>query len=120
MMKLIHAAKNLVEPKFLEIEGYQPGWFGKLLKFPKRRHIVVPNPVYELSQRERYVTATIDFELSPAAIGQVHYQPVAFGSHLYEGVMPVSHVCDNIWECSVNKVTHIQLAPKYKPIPEMR
>lgn len=117
-MKLIHPACGKVESMYREVGGYTPNFIARLFGAQDIPGKLVPNP--NLGNRKVLTNATIDFEATPFIPNDTYYEDVAFGNQLYEGIRPVKHLRDNVYECSVNNIRQIRIENEYEPPEEYR
>ena len=111
-MKLVRAASHSVEPKFREVGGYKPGFFGWLFRLPIIKAELVPH-LSRLTP-QAISDCQIDFEQSPCTLNETYHQSVAFGDELYRNIVPVRHMYDNVYECHVGSVEIIRREKAYE------
>lgn len=116
-MKLISPAVRDIRPSYIEVDGYRPNWFGRLMgQKPIAGKLVACSNAYRVSLTD----ATIDFEHTPFIPYDRYHEAVAFGNHLYEGIFPYEHHHDNVWRCRVDNVRLIRTEAAYVEPEELR
>jgi hypothetical protein len=117
-MKLISPSIRYLQPVSVEVGGYTPNWFGRLMGQKPIAGKLVELP--HVAGRAQLEDATIDFENTPFIPYDRYHEAVAFGNHLYEGIFPYQHHNDNVWRCRVENVRLIRVEPAYVEAPELR
>ena len=118
-MKLLKPAVANLEPVMMEIGGYHPSFFARMMGMKRIVGQMVPNPNFG-NGRIIISNAIIDFESSYFNPMEKYHTPIVFGNHLYEGITAVRHSHGNVFEVAVDCVRLIELYPAYEHPEEMR
>lgn len=68
--------------------------------------------------RFQFSEATIDFGIVPCVIGVKRLIPVVFGTYLYEGIMPIQHVENNVYVCTVDCWRKVLIGERYEKVQD--
>lgn len=115
-MILLQPAVHEVLQVWIEENSFNPNRLQRLIGLTKRIGTWSMNP----KRQERTRTALIDFEVTPARINVSHPEQVVFGNALYSGILPIRHVYDNIYECSIANVQYVRLEKAFVQPEERR